>query len=173
MGVQMHLWSITYVDIRPGNLDVITWKWCLMPSDYIWALLRVMEAQICMDQSNKCESAYIHGRQGYVTALRRIYRVQQVNPDNFLLVAKILISQEILKIKLWNFVSLLRIQMGQIFHSIWPPLANMRFSGGLQIMETPWVISAISNDLTAFLMSSLRAVMLLCELSHALASICM
>ena len=61
--------------------------------------------------------------------------------------------------------------MEQIFHTIWPPLANMRFSKGLQNMETPWVISAISSDLTAFFVFSLRAVMLLCELSHALASI--
>ena len=82
----------------------------------------------------------------------------------FFLVAKILICQEMSNIKLSNFVSLLRIQMRQIFHTIWPPLANMRFSKGVQNMETPWVISAISSDLTAFLMSSLRAVMLLREL---------
>ena len=41
-------------------------------------------------------------------------------------------------------------------------------SKGLQNMETTWVISAISIDLTTFLMSSVRAVMLL----HELASIC-
>ena len=61
--------------------------------------------------------------------------------------------------------------MGQTSNKIWPPLANMRFSKGLQNMETPWVISAVSSDLIAVLMSSLIAVMLLCELSHALASI--
>ena len=46
----------------------------------------------------------------------------------FFLVGKILISKETLKMKLSNFVSLLRIQMGQISYTIWPPLPNKWFS---------------------------------------------
>lgn len=51
--------------------------------------------------------------------------------------------------------------MEQIFYSIWPPSALMTASTCLRNLETAWVISAIFNDLTAFLMSSLRAVTLL------------
>ena len=57
-------------------------------------------------------------------------------------------------------------------------LSNLATFGQYEVFQrpakhgNPWVISAISSDLTAFLMSLLRAVMLLCELSLVWASIC-
>ena len=94
------------------------------------------------------------------------------NPYNFPLFAKTLISQGILKIKLWNFVSILNTEMGHIFYSMWPPSAIVRSSTRLPNLETTCMISAIYSGLTAFLMSSLRAVTLLWCLSHSLVSIC-